>query len=129
MSSVRNKGAAITLDKERRLLFTLNAMAEVEERFGSVDKIYTLQDDGSKFSANLRWFYTLLLNSGREDGEDALTEEQVGRLIHAGNYNEMSKAVSQAVSFGFGGGDTAADGEAEDGDEDDDEGEGGVKNQ
>jgi len=49
---------------------------------------------------NLRWLLTLLLNEGADEGEEPLTEMQIGKMVHAGNLKEVTTAVYAAFSVG-----------------------------
>ena len=69
---------------------------------------------------NLRWLLTLLLNEGAEDGDEELTEKQVGKLIHTGNFNEVKSSIFKAFSLGNNGTEEppARDDEEDDGEDD-----------
>lgn len=87
------------LDRERHLLFSLNIMSDVQQKWGDIAKLpEALQ--GPEALANLRWLLMELINEGAEDGEEALTERQVGRLIHAGNFRAIQTAIFAAVKRG-----------------------------
>ncbi len=93
------------LDKERHMLFSLNAIDALQDKFGGFDKLgEALQ--GKDSIKNLRWLLTLLLNEGAGEDEPALTEKEVGKMIHAGNFGEMKTAIFKAFSVG-------SDGDAE----------------
>lgn len=99
MSAIKDGRYPITLDKERHLLFSLNVIDELQDKFGGFDQLdNTLQ--GKDSIKNLRWLLTLLLNEGAEDGEKPMTEKEVGRMIHVGNLSEVKTAVFKAFSYG-----------------------------
>ena len=103
MSSAFKDGRiAIELDKERYLLFSLNALDELQERFGSIEELPKLMQGQARFK-NVRTLLTILLNEGAQDGE-VLTEQQVGRLIHTGNFVKVQNAILAAFSKGTDGG-------------------------
>lgn len=103
-SSFRDGKIAITLDKERHLLFSLNALDALQEQFGDIDKLPEIMQNKDKFK-NVRSLLTILLNEGGADtGEAALTEKEVGRLIHTGNFAEVQTAIMKAFAKGSGGG-------------------------
>lgn len=81
------------------MLFSLNVIDEMQEKFGGFDKLAELLKgkDGIK---NLRWILTQLLNEGADDGEEPLTEKQVGKMIHTGNFNEVKTAIFKAFAMG-----------------------------
>lgn len=80
MSNLRDakpRVKTITLNDgvEREIRFTLNAMAELEDRYGSVDAAFKALDSGSIKAARC------VLWAGLLDGDETLTEQQVGKLI------------------------------------------------
>lgn len=87
------------LDKERHLLFSLNAIDEMQDKFGGFDRLDEVLS-GRDSIKNLRWLLTVLLNEGAEEGEPELSEKQVGRLIHTGNFAEVKDAIFKAFSLG-----------------------------
>lgn len=112
------------LDKERFMLFSLNVMDEVEDRFGSVENL-TEALNGAGRMKNVRWLFTLLLNEGAPDSEEPLTEKQVGKMIHGGNMGEIQSAIYKAFAFGNRGTTEPPEIELDDGDDvegDDEEG-------
>lgn len=40
------------------------------------------------------------MNEGAEDGEEELTEKQVGKLIHTGNFLDVKSSIFKAFSMG-----------------------------
>lgn len=119
MSAIKNGKLTITLDKERHLLFSLNALDEVQDKFGGIDKIGEAMG-GNEAIKNIRWLLTLLINEGAADGEEQLTEKQVGRLIHTGNFAEVQKSIFKAFSLGNSGGESQPDTEDDDPDDEED---------
>ena len=99
MSAIKDGRFPITLDKERHLLFSLNVIDEMQDKFGGFDKLDKALS-GKDNVKNLRWLLTLLLNEGAEDGDEELTEKQVGKLIHMGNFNEVKSSIFKAFSLG-----------------------------
>lgn len=99
-SSFKDGRIAITLDKPRHLLFSLNALDALQEQFGDIDKLAEIMSGKDKFK-NVRSLLTILLNEGGADtGETPLTEEQVGRLIHTGNFTTVQNSIIQAFTKG-----------------------------
>lgn len=99
MSAIKDGRFPIVLDKERHLLFSLNAIDEMQDKFGGFDRLDKVLS-GSDSIKNLRWLLTVLLNEGAEEGEAELTEKQVGKLIHTGNFAEVKTAIFKAFSMG-----------------------------
>lgn len=109
------------LDKERHLLFSLNAIDEMQDKFGGFDRLDEVLA-GKDSIKNLRWLLTVLLNEGTEEGEPELTEKQVGKMIHTGNFLEVKSSVFKAFSMGNNGTKEppARDDEEDDGDDEED---------
>ena len=86
--------------KEYGLLFSLNALDEVQEKFGGYDKLSEVfNKDNPNLFKDTRWLLTLLIN------EALLAEEEkrVGRLIHAGNLQEVQNAIFKSFYRGTAG--------------------------
>lgn len=119
MSAIKDGRYEIELNgKKYYMLFSLNALDEIQDRFGGYDKLDTAMSEGKDMIKNIRWLFTLLLNEGRAEDEPELTEQQVGRLIHVGNIAEIKHAIFNAFAFGATGGEeteteeTAGEGDA-----------------
>ena len=98
------------------LLFSLNALDEMQDRFGGYDKLDKAFDQSNPtMIKDLRWLLTLIINEGMEEGETPLTEQQVGKLIHIGNLPQIKDAIFSAFVYSTNGGEEkeAADGEAD----------------
>ena len=61
MSAIKDGRFPIMLDKERHLLFSLNAIDEMQDKFGGFDRLDTVLS-GKDSIKNLRWLLTVLLN-------------------------------------------------------------------
>ena len=119
MSAIKDGRFPIELDKERHLLFSLNAIDEMQDRFGGFDKLDEVLS-GKDSIKNLRWLLTVLLNEGAEEGEPELNEKEVGRMIHTGNFLEVKQSIFKAFSMGNNGTpEPPVKGEEDDGEEDD----------
>ena len=111
MSAIKDGGYTVELKgKEYRLLFTLNALDEIQTKFGGYDKLdEVFNKDNPDWVKDTKWLLTLLINEGLlEEDENAqiLTEQQTGRLIHMGNLAEVQRAIYASFAAG-----TAGDGE------------------
>lgn len=114
--------------KEYRLLFTLNALDEIQGKFGGYDKLNeAFNQNNPDWVKDTKWLLTLLLNEGlleEDENAELLTETQVGRMIHTGNLQEAQRAIYASFVAG-----TAGDGEKdnengeEPGEENEDKGE------
>lgn len=99
MSAIKDGRFPITLDKVRHLMFNLNAIDEIQDKFGGFDRLDEALA-GKDSIKNLRWLLTLLLNEGADDEDEELTEKQVGKLIHTGNLTEVKSSIFKAFSLG-----------------------------
>lgn len=120
MSAIKDGRFPITLDKERHLLFSLNVIDEMQDKFGGFDKLDKALS-GKDSVKNIRWLLTLLLNEGAEDGDEELAEKQVGKLIHTGNFNEVKSSIFKAFSLGNNGTEEPPARDDEEDDEEDNE--------
>lgn len=73
------------------LIFTLNAYALLEEKYGSVAEAFATFE--KEKMVDVRYF----LWCGALDEHPDLTEQQVGRLITMGNMNEAMEAATKAI--------------------------------
>ena len=119
MSAIKDGRLPIMLDKKRHLLFSLNVLDEMQDKFGGYDKL-TEALRGKDVFKNVKWLLTRLINEGAEDGEDEVTEAWVGKRIHAGNLNEIINTILSAFNMGTVGTPDAPEAE-EDPEEDDPE--------
>lgn len=76
---------------EREIRFTLNALAELEDKFGSVDAAFAELDKGSVKAVRF------VLWAGLSDTDEGLTEQQVGRLIDLGLINDIMEQLGNAL--------------------------------
>lgn len=111
MSALKDGGYTVTLKgKEYRLLFTLNALDEIQGKFGGYDKLNEVfNQNNPDWVKDTKWLLTLLLNEGlleEDENAELLTETQVGRMIHTGNLQEVQRAIYASFVAG-----TAGDGE------------------
>lgn len=127
MSALQNGAYPVTLNgKEYGLLFSLNALDAIQEKFGGYDKLQEiLSNENKDLFKNIKWLFALLINEARladDENAELLTEDRVGRIVTAGNIGEIKNAIYAAFAKG-----AAGDGEADEGEkdneEDDEEGE------
>lgn len=105
--------------REYHLLFSLNVIDEMQDKFGSFDKLNEVLS-GKDSIKNIRWLLTLLINEGAGESEEPLTEKQVGHMIHTGNFGDVKNAIFRAFAIGNSGTaepPAAEDEEGEDGEE------------
>ena len=107
--------------KEYGLLFSLNALDEVQGKFGGYDKLNEIfNDKNPNLFKDTRWLLTLLINEWQlyEDENAQLFEEKrIGTLIHLGNLNEVQQAIYASFARAM-----AGDGDKDRGAADDDNG-------
>ena len=96
MSNVRDvkpRVKTITLNDgvEREIRFTLNAMAELEDRYGSVDAAFNAMQSGSIKAARC------VLWAGLSWNDESLTEKQVGNLIDLSSFDSIIAGLNDAM--------------------------------
>ena len=96
--------------KDYRLLFTLNALDEIQTKFGGYDKLNEIFNQSNPdWVKDTKWLLTLLINEGlleEDENAEIMEEQKVGRLIHVGNLAEVQRAIFASFAAG-----TAGDGE------------------
>lgn len=105
MNAMKSGAYPITLNgEEYGLLFSLNALDEMQERFGGYDKLHEVfNQDNKDWVKDTRWLFTLLINEARlaeNENAETLSEQKVGRLINAGNLREIQQAIFAAFAAG-----------------------------
>lgn len=95
LNDAKAKVAYITLRDgvKRELRFTLNAMAEMEDRYGSVDAAFTALENNSIKAVRFILWAGLL-----HDEEQPLTEQQVGNLIDTMNMADVINSINEAMT-------------------------------
>jgi len=93
LKDVKSKAVKITLldGVERSVKFTLNAMAELEDRYGSVNEAFRKLEEENSVKA-LR----CVLWAGFLEDEPEITERQVGSLIDLAYMDELMQTLGQA---------------------------------
>lgn len=92
LDKARAKVTHITLSDgvARELRFTLNAMAEMEDRYGSVEAAFkALESNSMKAVRFILW-------CGLMYTEEGLTEQQVGALIDLQCLEEINNVMAEA---------------------------------
>lgn len=102
MSAIKDGRFPIEIGgQERHLLFSLNALDEIQDKFGGYDKLAEVfNQDNKDWIKNTKWLLALLINEGAEEGETEVTEKQVGRWIHTGNIVEVQREMLKAFRVG-----------------------------
>lgn len=89
---IKQKGVILKLDKERHLIFDLNAFCDLEDRYGTIEKALNEMQKGS-IKAIRYMLYLGLLNE-----DDSLTENKVGKLIKLDNLGIVMEALKNAIN-------------------------------
>ena len=92
LKDVKSKAVKITLTDgvERTIKFTLNAMAELEDRYGSVEEAFKQLDNNSIKAVRC------ILWAGLIHEDPDLTEQQVGNLIDIQYMQELMASLGDA---------------------------------
>ncbi len=101
MSDLRPRGTPVVIDgEERHLLFTLNAIDEIQDHFDApMSDVWDKLTDKRESEKTIRYLICALLNdeAAREqrNGKElkSYTEEEVGWAITVGNVNEIMMAL------------------------------------
>jgi hypothetical protein len=92
VSDVRVKPIPIKLDKERTLKYDLNAFAELEDRFGTIQKAFDeLEKQKLKAVRAIVW-------AGLIHEDPKLTEQQVGSMLSFADLATILPAVTEAIT-------------------------------
>lgn len=93
LRDVKSKKTSITLSDgvERELKFTLNALAEMEDRYGTVDAAF------KALEANSIKAVRFVLWAGMLHTEEGLTEQQVGNLIDIQCMEDIMSSIGTAM--------------------------------
>ena len=99
IKSLKTKTVKITLDKERKLVFDLNAYAELEIKYGSVAKAMEMLQEGSIRSIRSLLWAALIHDCYNEETEKyTLTERQVGAMIGIDDLDRVTEAITDAMT-------------------------------
>ena len=93
VQDVKAKVVKITLSDgvERTIRFTLNALAELEDRYGSVDEAFAQLDKNSIKAVRF------ILWAGLMSDDPDLTEQQVGNLIDVRYLQDLMEDLGSAL--------------------------------
>ena len=111
MSALKDGRYEIELDKTRHLLFDLNVIDELNEKYGGYDKLgEILVQSNPKFLPDLKHILTMLLNEGTKYQnyiagqvvEKPITEDILGMLVNPSmlNSTETVSAIYKAFNTG-----------------------------
>ena len=94
VADVKNKTVKITLNdgKERTIRFTLNALAELEDKFGSVQAAFDKLEKEHSMKALRAILWAGLLHESPD-----ITEQEVGNLIDLGYMAQLMESIGTAL--------------------------------
>lgn len=92
LKRVRPKKVKLVLDKPRNLIYDLNAFAELEEEFGSIEEAMKSLEEGKIKSL------IAILWAGLVHEDEELTPKQVGSLIGLTDLQDVANALTEAIS-------------------------------
>ena len=90
---IKQIGVAISLDKERSLIFDLNSFCELEDKYKTIEAAMTAMQKGSMKAIR----YMLYLGLINED--ETLTESKVGKLITMDNLTIVMQSLTVAMTI------------------------------
>lgn len=127
MSALKSGAYPVTLNgKEYGLLFSLNALDAIQDKFGSFDKLdEVFNSNNASWIKDTKWLLALLINEARlaeNESAELLTEDKVGRMVHAGNLSDIQNAIFAAFARGTAGDETTEERDEETENEEDNEG-------
>ena len=92
LKDIREITIPIELDRPRGLKFDLNAFAELEDKFGSMDAAFQAMQKGSlKAARTLLW-------AGLLHEDETLTERKVGGLVTLANLSGIMDSITSALT-------------------------------
>lgn len=114
MSGLKDGMTEITLDKPRKLLFDLNVIEILNDKFGGYDKLNELMNPEKckEYATNIKYLLTLLLNEAAEyqnivageTVEPLISERFLGMLINPSVLvNDAPIAIINAFNTGMSG--------------------------
>lgn len=92
VKDVKVKKIPVQLDKERHLVFDLNAFCEIEDKFGSITEAFKAVENVSMKAIRA------LLWAGLLHEDESLTEKEVGKMIDIANISELANAITEAMN-------------------------------
>ena len=92
LKDIREITVPIELDRPRGLKFDLNAFAELEDKFGSMDAAFQAMQKGSlKAARTLLW-------AGLLHEDETLTERKIGGMVTLANMSGIMESITSALT-------------------------------
>lgn len=92
LRKIRPERVQIVLDRTRTLVYDLNAFAELEENFGSIEEAMKALE-GGKIKAIIA-----ILWAGLVHEDESLTPKQVGSIIGLADLQIVADALGKAIT-------------------------------
>lgn len=92
LHDIREVSVMVELDIPREIRFDMNAFAELEDKFGSMDAAFQAMQTGSMKAART------LLWAGLIHADQTLTEREVGRMVTLQNIHEVIARITTALT-------------------------------
>ena len=90
LENIKPKKVYIELDKQREIKFNMNALATLEQSYGSFKKAMEALQDSSIVAMRA------LLHAGLRHEDKSLTVDQVGELVDMGNIGDVTGKIMEA---------------------------------
>ena len=90
--NLQSRKITVMLDVPRTLKVDMNALAEIENKYGSLSALLNMVGDGS-MSAMRFFLWAALIHE-----DDSLTEHQVGAMVSMDNINAVTDSLNKALS-------------------------------
>ncbi|MFL0197005.1 hypothetical protein ACJDU8_15770 [Clostridium sp. WILCCON 0269] len=95
-NDMKQLGVEIELDRKRRIIFDLNSLCDMEEKYGSInDAIKAVGNLGKGGMKDFKY----VLWKGLSNEDEKLTEEDAGRLIDAPMLGMLSDKLLLALGL------------------------------
>ena len=91
LKTIKTKNIPIELDRTRYIRYDLNAFAEMEDRYGSVEKAMAAIEEGSIKAVRF------ILWAGLVHEDETLTERQVGAFVGLQEMSDIQDAILNAL--------------------------------
>lgn len=93
LKKIRRKEIIVDLDRPRKLVYDLNAFAEMEDAYGSVDEAIVVMEKGSIKAVRF------MLWAGLVSDDPTLTVQDVGALVGLADLGELAEHMNDAMSL------------------------------
>lgn len=102
LKEIRVRRVSVHLDKKRNLKFDLNAFAELEELYGSVDGAMEALEKGSIKALRAVLWAGLIHEELDEGGVPKITPQQVGSMVDISSLETLTDKINEAMQADLG---------------------------